>query len=119
MFNFLRPSARQPRLAVADVIAMVARGEMTLLDVRDMAEAKASGKAKGAVVIPLALLPLKADPSKPDCQLPADKPVAIYCATGARSGMAVQMLTRYGYPAVHNIGGLYDWKSGGGQIDRI
>ena len=41
-------------------------GEITLLDVREAAEVQASGTAAGALHIPLAMVPLKADPTAPD-----------------------------------------------------
>lgn len=118
MFSFLRPSTPAPHLSMAEIAAKVARKEMTLLDVRELAEVKATGKAKGAVVIPLSLLPLRADPSQPNCQLDRARPVAIYCASGGRSGMAAQMLSRLGFAEVHNIGGIGDWTASGGQVEN-
>ena len=92
MFNFLRPAsanANQPSLSqIADGVA---KGEITLVDVREAGEVRASGKAKGALNIPLGVLQLKADPSAPDALLRPGKPVALYCASGGRSGMAAQM----------------------------
>ena len=49
---------------------------------------RASGKAEGAVVLPLSILPLKADPHQPDPALKKGVPVVVYCASGARSGLA-------------------------------
>lgn len=108
-----------PRLSPADISGHLARDEMILLDVRELAEVKASGKAKGAKVIPMALLPLKADPSSPDCVLDLAKPVAVYCAAGGRATMAAQLLARLGYGPVHMIGGLGDWAAAGGQIEPL
>ncbi|MGB4826530.1 MAG: rhodanese-like domain-containing protein [Paracoccaceae bacterium] len=119
MFNFLRPAsanANQPSLSqIADGVA---KGEITLVDVREAGEVRASGKAKGALNIPLGVLQLKADPSAPDALLRPGKPVALYCASGGRSGMAAQMLQRMGYAPVWNIGGLGDWHAAGGQVER-
>jgi phage shock protein E len=39
---------------------------------------------------------------------PKDKPVVLYCASGARSAMAAQMLKASGWTDVTNAGGLYD-----------
>ena len=118
MFSFLRRPA-QPCPPVQEIAAAVARGDMALVDVREMAEVKASGKAKGAKVIPLSILGLKCVPGAPDCMIPHDKPVALYCASGGRSSMAAQTLKGMGYAEVHNIGGLGDWVAGGGQVERI
>ena len=80
----------------AEVATQVAEGKMLLIDVREVAEAKASGVAKGAKLIPLSLLGLKADPKHPDCELPHGLPIAVYCASGGRSGMAADTLSRLG-----------------------
>jgi rhodanese-related sulfurtransferase len=115
MFSAFR-SAPAARLSVADVAAEVAQGKMLLIDVREVAEAKASGVAQGAKLIPLSLLPLKCDPRQPGCELPQGLPVAVYCASGGRSGMAADTLTRMGYGPVVNLGGLRDWAAGGGTV---
>lgn len=119
MFSFLRPSTQAARApAVPEIAAAVAAGQMVLVDVREAGEVRASGKAKGALHLPLGLLALKADPSAPDAALSPGTPVCVYCASGGRSGMAAQILTRLGYAPVWNIGGLGDWVAGGGQVDR-
>jgi rhodanese-related sulfurtransferase len=118
MFGFLRPAPAAPAPTVAEIAERVARGEMALVDVREAGEVRASGKAQGALHIPLGVLALKADPAAPDAVLRPGKPVAIYCASGGRSGMAAQMLGRMGYDPVWNIGGLGDWQAGGGQVER-
>ena len=115
MFSAFR-SAPQNRPGVAEVADQVARGQMLLIDVREVAEAKASGVAQGAKLIPLSLLGLKADPKQPDCELPHGLPVAVYCASGGRSGMAADVLARLGYGPVYNLGGLRDWAAGGGAV---
>lgn len=116
MFSLFRSTPASGRPSVAEIAAQVAEGKMLLIDVRELAEEKASGMARGARLIPLSLLPLKADPRQPGCELPQGLPVAIYCASGGRSGMAAESLTRMGYGPVVNIGGLRDWAAGGGGI---
>ena len=119
MFNFLRKAPAQAPLSVPQIMAMLGRDEISLIDVREMGEVKASGKAQGAQVIPLSILGLKCDPSSTDCMIAHDKPVALYCASGGRSSMAAQTLSRMGYAQVYNIGGLGDWAAAGGQVERI
>ena len=115
MFSAFR-STPQARPSVTDVADQVAQGKMLLIDVREVAEAKASGLAQGAKLIPLSLLGLKADPKHPDCELPHGLPIAVYCASGGRSGMAADALSRLGYSPVYNLGGLRDWAAGGGAV---
>lgn len=39
---------------------------------------------------------------------PKDKPVVLYCASGARSAMGARILKAQGFSDVTNAGGLYD-----------
>ena len=119
MFNFLRPGATQPKMTAAEAVARAKTGEITVLDVREAGEVVSSGRAKGALHIPLALVSLKADPKAPDRVKGLDltKPVAVYCASGMRSGAAVTALRKLGYEA-HNIGSIRDWAAAGGAISR-
>ncbi len=124
MFNFLRPSgqgnARVERIDPREAVGKVAKGEIVLLDVRDGMELRATGKAKGALHVPMMALRMKCDPSSPEClkEMSLDKPVAIYCATGARSQGAAQMLLGMGYKHVYNLGGLSHWHAAGGLVVR-
>lgn len=101
-----------PQISVKDAIAKAAKGEITVLDVREANELQASGKAAGAVHIPLSLVALQARE-----KLAAGKPVAVYCAVGGRAGMAAQALAGLGFE-VHNIGGFSDWANAGGPVSR-
>lgn len=116
MFSFLRPGKAAAKPDFAQIAQAVAEGRMVLLDVREIAEARASGVAEGARLVPLALLPLKCDPHQPGCEVPQGLPVAVYCASGGRSGTAAAALTRMGYGPVVNLGGLRDWAAGGGPV---
>lgn len=116
MLSMFRSPAPQNRPSVQDVAARVALGQMQLVDVREIAEVKASGKAEGAIVIPLSLLPLQADPTQTASLLQPGLPIAVYCASGGRSGMAVDVLARLGYTQISNLGGLRDWAAGGGRV---
>ncbi len=39
---------------------------------------------------------------------PKDKPIVLYCASGARSAMGARILKSMGFTDVVNAGGLYD-----------
>jgi phage shock protein E len=57
----------------------------------------------GAINIPLPALPARMNELEPK-----DKPIVLYCATGARSGQAMRLLRQNGFADVVNAGGLDD-----------
>ena len=67
------------------------------VDVRSAAEF-ASGYALGSINIPLNELPSRL------AELPKDRDVVVFCASGSRSGMAKMMLKVKGFHNVHNAG---------------
>lgn len=116
MFAFLRRS--RPDMSVVKAVALAREGRIVLLDVRNPDEIAASGKAEGALCIPLAEIGLRCDPqgARFDTRLARGHPVAVYCASGMRSGRAVAALRSLGHADVHNIGGFGDWlRAGGGR----
>lgn len=108
-----------PGLTAKDAVEKSASGEVIVVDVRDHNELAMSGKADGAVHIPLAVIRMQADPRSPDFhpELDPAKPIAVYCASGARSSMAAQVFQSFGFD-VSNIGGLGHWQMAGGNIVR-
>lgn len=110
------PAPIQP----AEAVRRAKAGEITVIDVRGHDEVAATGKAEGALHIPLMLVSTKADPRHPEFhpELDTGKPVAVYCASGARSQAAGQMLLQYGFDQVFNIGGFGDWSAAGGPVAR-
>lgn len=120
MFGLMRARASGNRLTARDAVDRHTKGELTVVDVRDISELRGSGTAAGSVHVPLMLLAAKADPRHPehDKALHPEKPVALFCASGARSEMAAGMLRKLGYKEVHNIGGFGDWCAAGGKVRR-
>lgn len=121
MFGFARTQGpRVGRISPNDCVDRHARGELTVVDVRELAEVRASGTASGGVHAPLMRLADKADPRHPDHDkaLNPDHPVAVFCASGGRSQMAADMLLKMGYREVYNLGGFSDWTAGGGKVHR-
>lgn len=81
-----------------------------LIDVRTEAEV-AQGVISGAMHIPLHLLPLRA------ADVPQDKPVVIYCRTGARSAQACAFMAAQGFKNMHNLaGGIVSWARSGNSL---
>ena len=122
MFNLFnsRPAAGGSQISATDAVDQVAAGTLALIDVRDANELAQTGKAEGAIHISLMTFQMKTDPRSPEvlADLDIEKPVAIYCATGARSQMAARMMMQMGYKTVHNLGGLGHWANAGGKIVR-
>ena len=106
-------------MSAAEAVSGAATGRVTLIDVRETGEVRATGKALGALHIPLARLNQDAMPKSPHCP-PGLKPescIALYCASGARSMAAQRILHGLGYTDVHNIGGLSAWLRAGGATE--
>jgi len=72
--------------------------EFFLLDVRSLGEVK-KGKVEGSVNIPVDTLRLNLG------AVPKDKKIAVYCASGVRSGIAARILSQNGYKEVYNVSG--------------
>jgi rhodanese-related sulfurtransferase len=118
--SFFSRKPATPKLSAQDAVNMSKKGEIAIIDVRDISELKQTGKAKTAQHIPLMLLQSQANPSHPEFNkaLDTSKPVAIYCASGARSSMAARTLLKMGFENVHNIGSLMQWNRAGGEVVR-
>ena len=109
------------KLSPAEAVEGSRDGSITVIDVREHGEVANSGKAAGALHIPLVRLRDMADPRHPDFDknLKQETKIAVYCATGARSFSAARMLRQLGYDDVHNIGGLGHWVQAGGTIEAL
>jgi len=77
--------------------------DFMLLDVREPDEL-AIASIPWATVIPMGEVPEHLD------ELPQDKPIAVLCRSGARSGRVAEFLNQNGFPnAVNVAGGILDW----------
>ncbi len=73
----------------------------TIIDVRTPEEFR-DGAYPGAINIPVS------DLSRRLAELPKNKPVVLYCASGARSASAARAMKQAGFVDVVNAGGLGD-----------
>jgi phage shock protein E len=78
------------------------RAGALLVDVRTPDEFK-DGSYNGAVNIPLASLLARQGELGPK-----DRPIILFCASGARSGLGARLLKQAGFTDVVNAGGLED-----------
>ena len=86
---------------------------MELLDIRSDAEV-AQGVLPRAEHLAMHLIPLKMQ------DFPKDRPVVLYCRSGARSYHACAYLMQQGIGNVVNLrGGILDWARRGYEITRL
>ena len=79
--------------------------DFILLDVREPDEL-AIASIPWAMAIPMGDVPVRI------AELPKDKPIAVLCHGGTRSGRVTKFLNENGYPnAVNVAGGIRDWSA--------
>lgn len=91
-----------PKKMAGSVIQDKIKAGARIIDVRTPEEF-ADGAYPKAKNIPLAALYARLDELAPK-----DKPVVLYCASGARSAQAARLLKQEGFTDVVNAGGLSD-----------
>jgi hydroxyacylglutathione hydrolase len=84
--------------------------EVTLIDVRRLSEWE-QGHIAGAIHFEGGRIPWE------ELTFPKDKPIAVQCASGNRSMVAISVLKRRGYRNVIQVdGGINKWKMSGFEI---
>lgn len=87
-------------------------GDVVVVDVREWDE-WAAGHLPGARHLPLGTLRERLD------EIPADRPVVVYCQSGNRSTTAASLLQAYGRRPVFGLaGGLTAWREAGLPVER-
>ncbi len=99
--------ATMPQLRPMEVVEPLARGTVTVVDVRGRSEWDA-GHLPGAVHIALAELPRRLG------ELPKEGRLVLQCESGSRSAVAASVLHAAGYRDVANLaGGMKAWQEAG------
>jgi rhodanese-related sulfurtransferase len=98
--------SRSKSLTPSDAAAALARGELQLIDVRELSEVS-EARVKGARHIPLGQLHAKLG------ELDRDRPVAFLCRSGSRSAIATRTATKAGLDAANVKGGVIAWERAG------
>ena len=114
--DFLDEARRAiPEVSVEAVAARRTHGdEVVLLDVREHEEVR-TGFIEGAITIPRGFLEFRAAEYLPQ----TDTDIVVYCASGARSLLAAQVLRAMGYTRVASMaGGITRWKEAGYPVVR-
>ena len=103
-------AASVPQIAPRDLSRLLSEkaNAPLVLDVRSVEEYEGEGRIPGSKLIPLNQLSWRRD------ELPADRPVAVVCLTGARSTLAALALRTAGLDKVWVLtGGLNAWRQAG------
>ncbi len=97
-------------ISAMELQTMLARGNVTLVDVRTDAET-ARGYIAGATKLPLHMLPLRLHEMNPAT------PTVFYCQMGGRSAQAAGFAAAQGFAEVYNLqGGITAWVQSGATI---
>jgi len=108
-------------LSPQEAQAEIAKGNVTVIDIREPAEIKQNGKIAGSVNAPRGMLEFYADASLPSHKQEFNKEnrIILYCASSGRSALAAKTLKEMGYKNVAHInGGLNAWKEAGLPIEQ-
>jgi len=87
------------------------KGEITLIDVRDIRELWKEGTIKNAIHIPRGMLEFWLDPQSSYYQekkIGDIKNIVLFCALGFRSALATKALKEMGFDNVANANGGFD-----------
>ena len=102
--------AQFKNIDVSELPGLIAGGNVQLVDVRTDAEI-ARGRIRGALSLPLHLLPLRLN------ELDAHKTTVFYCQMGGRSAQAAAFAAAQGLQGAANLqGGIMAWAQSGGEI---
>lgn len=90
---------------------LLKQGCCVLVDVREEQELRETGIAEGALWMPMSkIAECHCDWREFKAKLPKNKPIVLYCKSGARSGRIAEFLALEGY-VTKNAGGLKDWEA--------
>ena len=108
------PTAQVAQISVTDLHAQLARGEVSVLDVRERSE-WAGGHVPGARQASYKQLTAVG----PNLRLAPEASLAMVCHSGARSSTAASLLLRQGFRALLNVtGGMVAWQDAGLPVER-
>ena len=98
-------------LSAEEVKSAYEKGDITLIDVRDIRELWKDGTIKGSIHIPRGMLEFWLDPQSSYYQekkIGEMKNIVLFCALGFRSALATKSLKEMGFKNVANAEGGFD-----------
>lgn len=113
LFASLCFAATPVNVTSTEAKALIAKNSrLLILDVRTPEEYR-QAHLRGATLIPLHEL------EKRIREIPKERPLLVYCAVGARSNSAANLLASRGYPQVYNVSdGIVGWYKKGYPIEK-
>jgi rhodanese-related sulfurtransferase len=109
-------------LEVADVLSLLGREDVLLVDLRDPRELEREGRMPGAFHCPRGMLEFWIDPESPYAkpQFQQDRKFVFFCAGGWRSALAAKTAQDMGLrPVAHMNGGFGAWKKAGAPVEGL
>ncbi len=112
LWPLVRRTSGGPRVNTAQATHLLNREAALVVDVRDAGE-YAAGHILGAKNVPLSRI------GDSEVGKRKDRPVIVYCDTGARASKAIAALKGQGYSRVANLtGGIGGWQQAGLPIEK-
>jgi len=103
-------------ISAKSAVEASAYGDAVIIDVRNEDEARKTGTARGAMVMPLGKLRQKAETGDLEKVLKG-RPVVLMCAGGQKAQFAAFTLAQNGIENVSfTSGGLMEWVNNGGPV---
>jgi rhodanese-related sulfurtransferase len=99
----------------------MARGDVQVLDIRDIRERRKLGFIPGSLSVPRGMLEFWLDPTSHyySGRVDPEKRIIVYCAGGQRSALAADVLREMGFPNVaHLEAGFNGWSAAGLPVER-
>jgi rhodanese-related sulfurtransferase len=112
--------AHVARLFPENVAAAMRRGDALIVDIREAEERAEHGVIGGAIHIPRGMLEFAADPTSAYFrdEFDPERRTILFCATGARSALAADVLQQLGYADIAYLdGGFTAWREAGLDIE--
>jgi rhodanese-related sulfurtransferase len=103
-----------------DVIAMLGKASVLIVDIRDVRERQRGGHIPGSFHCPRGMAEFWVDPDSPYYKdiFGRDAKFIFHCASGWRSALTVETLQQMGFENIAHIkDGFTSWKEAGGPIE--
>src|SRR5215471_7075504 len=112
---------RIENLSVEQLEVEIARGDVQVVDIRDVRERRKLGFIPGSTHVPRGLLEFWLDPTSHyyTGKIDPTKRIVVYCAGGQRSALAADVLREMGFPDVAQLAvGFNGWASAGRTVGQ-